>query len=356
MATVTVGGGQSVQISDPRVAALLGGAINKLATSPQFSGGSDTVASGQKGLPHHLNVAYGTASTDTTLAAGVQVQEIVDNGTGNDTLLGGHQTSIIIGNNANDTIDVEGKDTVYTGSGNNTVTFEKGASSDYLFLGSGNNTVNSLSTTHLSVDGGDNGGKGELNLGGHDTIDLYGNLNLTVTGGKGSTIDGSGNDTITLGTGSFTIAEKGSATVLGGSGPLKFTGGGGTDSVVAGSGLATLVGGSGSEYFSAGNQGANVLMQAGTGSDTFVGGTGSDSMTGAGATSNLYEFSTTAGGGTHDIYNFTSGRDHIHLAGYDSAAALSSAQTVHGNTVITLSDHTQVTLVGFTHLTGSDFS
>jgi Ca2+-binding RTX toxin-like protein len=355
MATVTVGGGQSVQISDPSVAASLAGMINSQVTRPQFSGGSDTVASGQKGLPNHFNLAYSASSTGTTLAAGVQVQEIVDNGTGNDTLEGGNQTSIIIGNNANDTIDVAHDGTVYTGSGNNTVTFEKGNSSDYLFLGSGNNTVNSLSTTHLTVDGGVNGGKGTLNLDGHDTIDLSGKLNLTITGGTDSTIQASGNDTITLGTGSFTIAETGSATVLGGSGALKFTGGGGTDSVVAGSGFATLVGGSGVEYFSAGNQGANVVMQAGTGSDTFVGGTGSDSMTGTGASSNLYEFSTTAAGGMHDIYNFTSGRDHLHLAGYDSAAALSSAQVANGNTTITLSDHTKIVLVGFTHLTGSDF-
>ena len=76
------------------------------------------------------------------------------------------------------------------------------------------------------------------------------------------------------------------------------------------------------------------------------------------ASSNLFTFDKghDEGGGTHTIENFVAGQDHINLVGYTPEQALHHAHVVGGNTVIDLEDGTRVTLVGYTHLSASDFS
>ena len=263
-------------------------------------------------------------------------------GTGNDTLTLG---------SGNDTINDAGSATILGGGGNNEITIGGGAAS----IGAAGN--NDVTLTHSAVVTVSGGGNDTVHAAAGTEVDQLGNSNLNFVG--------QGNDTIFLGSGNDTITDAGAATVYGGAANFSFTGGTGDEQVVAGtgnatvtagSGDATLIGGSGDNLFTAGSGSTKILAGGGGGHDTFIGGTGTDTMSGLGAASNVFEFDTAHAGGSHTITDFTEGRDKIDLAGYDSAAALASATTGGGNTILTLSDGTQITLTNFTGLKASDFT
>jgi Ca2+-binding RTX toxin-like protein len=89
----------------------------------------------------------------------------------------------------------------------------------------------------------------------------------------------------------------------------------------------------------------------------FFAGTGSATMTG-GAGTDLYAFFKGQAGGTDLITDFKAGIDHVTLQNYGAgaaAAALQTAKVSAGSTTITLSDGTQVTFQGITHLNSSSF-
>jgi Ca2+-binding RTX toxin-like protein len=178
--------------------------------------------------------------------------------------------------------------------------------------------------------------------------------------------------------------------VFGGSGALTFVAGSGAASVIAGTGQATLFGGSGSYTYLAGGPssagalfvagggnetlnaagstagnimfagtagiGSNDSLVGGSGNDTFVGGTGQTTMTG-GAGTDYFVFNKATGGGTTTINDFTS-KETLGIFGYGStASAIVSASSVSGgNTTISLSNNTKITLVGFTNLTTSNIA
>jgi Ca2+-binding RTX toxin-like protein len=103
-------------------------------------------------------------------------------------------------------------------------------------------------------------------------------------------------------------------------------------------------------------------MVGGSGNDTLVSGAGHETLTG-GAGNNVFliDATTDGVGATILISDFgASAGNVLEFANYTTAeinAALNSAQTVSGgageiNTILTLSDNTQVTLVGVSSLNG----
>jgi Ca2+-binding RTX toxin-like protein len=261
-----------------------------------------------------------------------------------------------------------GNDTVNIFSGGNTVTsasdlslnVQGGANqlnlsgNDTLTLGAGYSTVTLIGANAAILN---LGGTNSFNLkgGGNDTFGGMG-ASVTQSGGGNYVLHLSGNDTITLGAGADTIIEAGAATVYGGTGPLHYTGGMGPSYIVAGSGEATLVGGLGADTFVGGA--GESQMNGGGGSNVFIGGIGDDTMTASGASTNLFSFDESKmSGATDRVEGFHSGRDHIQLVGYDTAAALAGAKVVGGNTILSFDGGaTKIELIGVKHLSASDFT
>jgi hypothetical protein len=152
----------------------------------------------------------------------------------------------------------------------------------------------------------------------------------------------SNNVTLTAGSqNALLYAGNGNDTLIGGSGVDLMFGGPGTDKIVAGSGNAYIYAGSGATTIVDGT-GSNY-MKAGTGADTFV-------------------FDTASSG--HDqIAGFKVGTDHLQIGpnlngnGLTTAAAILAGATsdAQGNTVLHLSGHDDIVLLGVTagHLTAS---
>jgi Ca2+-binding RTX toxin-like protein len=299
-----------------------------------------------------------------------------------------------------------GFDTVYTGTGQATVDSGTGrativlqdstagaatAFNDYVYLDDGHSTVYAngmrdaivATAPGQTIDGG-------IGTGQNDVIVLV-----------ASTSDG--NDVINGGAATVALFDNSSGnSVFGGSGALSFIGGADVSaSVVGGSGGATIFGASGDSitYFSNvaattavivagfgnetlnGSGAQNSLMiygatsdeasitsaindslSGGTGNDTLVSGAGYETLSGGGGDNLFVIDATNDGVGAHiTIADFgaTSG-NLVGFANYTTAqvqAALDSATTVSGgggevNTVITLSDNTQVTFIGVSSLSG----
>lgn len=215
------------------------------------------------------------------------------------------------------------------GSANAGLTSADGTSSLLLVGNEGNDTITVGSSSSGNVFAGD--GANTINIGAGDKV--------TITAGHGSdTINAAGNDTITLGTGSDTLTATGSATVFGGSGAESITGGSGSFKfygTTSPTGMDTVVGGSGTNFF-----------EGGAGDDTFVSGAAK------GATSDIFEFSSTSAGGgadsmyaggTHTITGFVSGTDQIDLHGY-TASDITNETHSAGSTVIHLNDGTSISV------------
>jgi Ca2+-binding RTX toxin-like protein len=96
---------------------------------------------------------------------------------------------------------------------------------------------------------------------------------------------------------------------------------------------------------------SNDSLVGGGGNETFVGGTGQTTMTG-GAGTDYFVFDKAAGGGITTITDFAS-NETLGIFGYGSTASaiVSASRVSGGNTTISLSDNTKITLVGFTDLT-----
>ena len=107
-----------------------------------------------------------------------------------------------------------------------------------------------------------------------------------------------------------------------------------------------MIGGTGASQFYASKSTAGVdSMVGGKGTNLFVGGKGHDTMVSGfakGSTSDVFEFQSTVAGGTHTITGYHSATDQIDLQGYKS----SQVTLTHsgGNTLITLSDGTHITV------------
>ena len=274
-------------------------------------------------------VTFNTGGGSGTVVAG-QGNDLI----GTPTAGGGNY--LLSGGPGNDTITAfSGNDTVSTGSGSNLIG-----------LGSGNDQVN-LSGTNDTVIAGS----------GHDTVAVTGSDAALIFGGPGQLtfLNGSGSSTVVGGTGSETIQ--------GGTGGGLYQGGtGGNNSISGGTGKATIFGGGSGDTLAAGGSHGDALVAAtgnetltsassqgldsmygGSGQDAMIAGAGGDLMDGGSGLMN-FDFSKglTNAGSTYAVFNYHAG-DTVTLSGYSGAPTESSAG---GNTVLGLSDGTQITFVG----------
>ncbi len=209
-------------------------------------------------------------------------RDLVEGGSGDDTILGGDDADTLLGGAGDDVIDGGIDDDVIDG----------GAGDDSLLGGDGRDTIlGGLGDD--TIDGGDGadvleGGEGDdlINGGnGEDTL-LGGSGDDTLTGGtdddalEGGTGDDvvigeTGNDTILGGDGDDTIdGGPGEDLVLGGAGDDQITGGQDNDIIFCGDGDDIVTGGDGADYLEGGDD--RDLFIGGTDGDTVDGGAGGD--------------------------------------------------------------------------------
>ena len=287
---------------------------------------------------------------------------------------------------------VDGSMFVQTGAGSDSILAVRGFNTVSAGLGLnfvGTGTANDLINTEgLDIIVGDT----VPGAGGSDTItalaggqDFIFGLSSTVTFVNASLlastlVGGTGSDTVEAGVGGglYFAGTGGNSSLVGGSGSVTLVGGGNGDQLFsnpngATTGSAYLVAGAGSETisgaadargitaFAGNNQSVNgALVQAntvvfgGAGNDTLYAGTGNATLVSGGGT-DTFGFINGFGGGNDSISGFTAA-DTLKLTGYSAAAALASATVSGGNTLITLSDNTRITLTGFTSLTNGNLS
>jgi Ca2+-binding RTX toxin-like protein len=142
----------------------------------------------------------------------------------------------------------------------------------------------------------------------------------------------------------------------GGDGDVIYAEGDRKQELNAGPGASTLFGAlaGGDNIFRAGS--GNTEIVGGWGNDRFVAGLGDSTISG-GPGKDVYAFIRGSSGG-HDIIWGFDGNDRIKLEGYGGNAvkvALASQVQVGGGVQITLADSTQVTFMGLSQLTRSDF-
>jgi hypothetical protein len=105
----------------------------------------------------------------------------------------------------------------------------------------------------------------------------------------------------------------------------------------------------GGDFFKAGGTG-DILIGGSAGNNTLVSATGLETLIGAGLGNDA--FSITGGGGTDIIQNF---KGHLTV---DAALTVTSETVVSGSTMLTLSDHTQISFLGLASVvqTGNVFT
>ena len=323
--------------------------LGVVLSNPALGG---TRAAGAKTLSDHGTAAtlvgsgsrptlyLGSTGNDTiaTAAGGVGV---VQPGSGNDLIIASGADFVLPGTGGSDTVFAAGH--VVAGIGAGMLTFVNGANAATVLGGAGS----------ALISGGAGGGLFAAGAGGASTV-LGGAGAATILGGGNGDVlfaGGAAGDEIAAGPGSETLSAAGSTgndVFFGGTGNDVIAAGAGNDSVVAGPGAPTIFAGAGNAAIFAGS-GADLIVlgagagyvQMGTGNATVFGGTGAD----------LFGVIDGQAGGSDAIAGFKNGTDHIRLQGYASAPAISAA----GNTTITLSDHTQITLLGVSHLAPSTF-
>ena len=252
-----------------------------------------------------------------------------------------------------------GHDTVIGGGGSNTVTSGTGGS--VIFLGGGHNLVQSQGADTIVGSSGND----TIQAGGAAVTLFAGSGTTSFTGGSAAStvIGGSGGLTVSggAGGGAFFGSASGNNLLQSGSGTAFLAGAGNGDQLIAtGNASDILVAASGNETLdAAGSAGNNILyggsgadvVSLGSGANTFLAGSGSAAIT-TGSGSAMFDF--VAGiGGSATITGFDASRDQLGLFGYgdgEAASALGDASVTGGNTTLSLSDGTRITLVGVTGL------
>ena len=210
-----------------------------------------------------------------------------------------------------------------------------GSSAAKISLGAGTDTVNSAASD--TVYGGT----------GTDTVTITA-ANTTLWGGSGALTvqdyDWNSGDKQTAhgGTGSFTYSQlTGGLTFIGGAGSAAINGGNGSLNITAGSGQISVSGGSAGTVFTAGSGSANVTLSSSSGTVNFgKGNTNLQIM--SGSTAAVLNFGGGHGGGTDTIYGFRGGVDTFHLNGI----SLRSETIISGGYDFKMSDGTDIRLMG----------
>ena len=245
-------------------------------------------------------------------------RNLLDGGTGNDTIVAAFSTDTMIGGEGNDSLSGiftqasggDGNDTLnasFAGTNAALITLDGGLGNDVL--------IGNRSATNFM-----NGGEGNDNilfgstgdrligtLGGNDTISYASTVNFSGITTTNVITDNLGSNFITGGNGSDSITTgAGDDILFGGPTSLITTPGvDGDDTLNAGDGNDTLLGGFGNDYLIGGD--GNDSLGGGPGADTLIGGSGNDSF--------YYQNRSEGVGGTNvdEIGDFTVGSDKIVL-------------------------------------------
>ena len=299
--------------------------------------------------------------------------EVITNasGTGSFSTASGYQGLAIISTNGSvftaahgsyGVQDTGGNDSIFAGDGNVSIL---GAAGDTITGGSSGNQFLDADLGNQLVFGG---------TGGNETI--WGGAGDTIIGGAGNvTIGGTSGDTITGGTGNYFIdAHVSNESIVGGSAGNGTIWGGAGDTIQGGAGNVTIGGGAGDTII--GGSGTEFI-NASLGNQSVVGGSGNETIWGAagdtiqGASGSGQALIGFAGGnqtawddgatstGNDSIFGFSqSSNDRISLNGSTDTISnvAGSAVTSGGNTTITLSDGSHITLLGVSSINNSFFT
>ncbi len=342
-------------------------------SSPTFSvnfaaSGTTATLYGSSGADHligaNAKLSMVGSGAGTTVTADASGGEILVAGSGGETLDGGVAGSgdVFYGAASGSTIfqGGAGHDTMIGGGGNSTVV--SGAGGSVIFLGSGGNLVQSNGAdTIIGTSGRDTisaGGSSVRLFAGSGSTDFNGGAaRSTVIGGAGAVTVSGG-----AGGGAFYGSAAGGNLLQSGTGNAFLVAGGNGDRLVATGGASDiLLAASGNETLNASGSTASDLLYGGSGADaislgagrdTLLAGSGSAAVT-VGSGSAMLDFVAGHDGGAMTVTGFKAGTDHVALFGYDSgeaASVLQNAVVSGGNTALTLSDGTHITLLGVTDL------
>ncbi len=238
----------------------------------------------------------------------------------------------VIGNNKDNVIKFTGgldnDNEVHAGGGNDTVF--GGLGEDDIFGGSGNDKLHGGDGNDqlFGKNGKDilNGGEGDDNMYGGDGNDV-------LNGGKGQDhqLGGNGRDILNGGKGyDFLDGGKGADILNGGKGDDALIGGDGSDILKGGKGIDILSGNNGNDILKGGNGNdqlnggsGNDVLKGGGGDDILIGGNGDDILIG-GEGADVFQFYS--GQGKNVIEDFEDGTDLLDLTIFgfaDAAEALS---------------------------------
>ncbi len=305
----------SIAPSGPGVSYIVAGdSANLITTTPDTTGnyeiftgaGNDTIAVSGNSV---LNAGSGQNSIAVTGGSAYIYSQGFDSITGS-TVVGGGGTDTVDSGTGQATIDPGTSNFVISaGTGANALLFNAGSGSDTISVGAGGGTVTAGTGGFSILSAGAGGPNGAPTT-------LFGTAN-------GDQLYASGNSVVlaTAGAGNETISGAGGTpnngvSVIGSTANNNFAAGSGNDTLIAGAGQDTLAGGTG-----------KALMVSGTGADVF---------------------SFTAGtGGTDTITGFKA-NDTLQLVGYGISSVPNSASG--GSTILTLADHTTITLFGVSAL------
>jgi Ca2+-binding RTX toxin-like protein len=256
--------------------------------------------------------------------------DCVTGGSGAATVFGSTGGGVLSGGSAGGNVLVSGGGTTSVfGGGGGDLLVAAGGGATTLVMPTDSTAFSDAGQTTIFAASGDaavGGGSSNLMVAGSGPEALYaGAASSTLFGGTGA-------DTLTT-------AANGQTTMLGGSGGTLFIGNGGAATAFGGAGNDTLFAGSGSMVYAEG-PGADLVV-FGSGSATISGGAGIDS----------YVVANGSAGGQDVIDGFKVGTDQLGLFGYAPGAV--QTQVTGGSTILTLSDHTVITLVGVTQPLGA---
>ena len=210
---------------------------------------------------------------DLTLGAGVGM-----------VTLQGHASIDVTDNSGNNTITGNMGDNLIEVTGGTDVA-HGGLGTDRLFVDYSNATLSVIGTAVNITDGGGHA----VTFDGFENFTIFtGSGNDTITVGDGMNIvrTGDGDDTITVGNGQNSVdAGSGNDTVTAGDGGNHIWGGFGNDTLSAGSGNDYINGGLGDDTLTGG--GGNDTLGGRSGNDTISGGAGNDDLIGGAGSNTL---------------------------------------------------------------------
>ena len=283
----------------------------------------------------------GGAGTDTitVLADAGPVSLDLNVGTGNGNYSGFENISASGANGVITATALAAGSTITTGTANDNVT--AGGAADSISTGDGDDTVRITAGSYANdtLTGGNNTGTGDtLAITGGGAVDL--SVGVTVSGFEKVTIDNSVANVFTAHDAALAITVSGGSvganiTLGDGFAQSVTISGTGNDTVTGGSGVNSINTGDGSDTVS--NVGASDVVDLGDGNDTFVyqdlvgttdvrGGAGTDTITYGGAGSVTIDLSATANPGNY------SGFENVTVTGTGSASIIASTG---GSTIAT---------------------